>query len=678
MSDQGAGPSAGAEAESPRPRGRATSTAGLPVSTDVAAQRANREPATAGRPIDAGRAVRPRAGAAADERGTSGPPAAAERPDGASMRLRAAAPVPDASGHSGAAVSDGVPVSDGALVSDGVLVSDGAPVSGAAAPTVVVDGVAPIRPDPRTITPRPTAPHPGPSGPPAPRPDTSRPDSTRPGDIRGSEDDWSASEPAVRGGTVVRERAKPPAAPPRRRRGRRVAIVAIAIVVIVAALAAVGIRVHTVESEPVAARGPAVVPAGAVLPVEGSTAALPTAAGLAAVLAKPLRDARLGGHVSFAVSDLSTGKMLYGKGASSPTVPASSMKLATTTALLALRGPDYRITTRVVAGAKPGEVVIVGAGDPTLGATANPTYPESGRLDVLADQVKRALGRVKPTKVIYDVSIFSGSSIGPDWLLSDVNGRYIDRIYALAADGGRTDPAKIGASKRYPNSAIAAADTFAKYLGLPATAVSLGRAPAAPSSTASPTRPGAVLGSVQSAPIVRIIETMLATSDNVLAEFMARQVAIASGKPASFAGASEAVTDELRKLGMPLAGVHIVDGSGLSTDNRLTPALLTSILSYDAQPAHTSVHALFTGMPVAGYSGTLKGRFRSTATIAADGLIRAKTGSLTGVSALAGVVIDSSGRPLAFALMMDKIPWGKDAPAAADVVGAALFHCGCG
>ncbi len=353
------------------------------------------------------------------------------------------------------------------------------------------------------------------------------------------------------------------------------------------------------------------------------------------------------------------------------------MKLATATAVLALRGPNYRITTRVVAGARPGEVVLVGAGDPTLAAGPRSTYPESGRLDVLADEVKRALGGVKPTRVIIDTTLFSGPATSTGWEDSDADSTYVHPIYALTTDGGRINPSKTGNSERYPNSALAAGQIFAKLLGLPATAVANGRAPRA-ASGASGTAPGAVLASVQSAPLVRILDTMLTNSDNVLAEFMARQVAIAAHRPASFAGAAAAVTAELAKLGLPTAGTHILDGSGVSHQDRLTPALLTALLSYDAQPEHGQFHPIFSGLPIAGWSGTLAGRFITPTTNSAAGVLRAKTGTLDGVSALAGVVVDASGRSLAFAVMVDKVPIGLDAPAAEDAIGVALYRCGCG
>jgi D-alanyl-D-alanine carboxypeptidase/D-alanyl-D-alanine-endopeptidase (penicillin-binding protein 4) len=117
----------------------------------------------------------------------------------------------------------------------------------------------------------------------------------------------------------------------------------------------------------------------------------------------------------------------------------------------------------------------------------------------------------------------------------------------------------------------------------------------------------------------------------------------------------------------------------LSTDNRLTPALLTAIFALAASADHPELHSLFSGLPVAGYSGTLKDRYVDKATRGASGLLRAKTGSLTAVSALAGTVVDADGRTLAFALMVDQYPGFNEKPVhdAMDLIGTALVKCGC-
>ncbi len=87
--------------------------------------------------------------------------------------------------------------------------------------------------------------------------------------------------------------------------------------------------------------------------------------------------------------DVATGEALYDRGADRATVPASTTKLVTAATVLATRGPAYRIPTRVVAGANPGEVVLVGGGDPTLSIGAKGYFPGAARLDLLAAQVKK-------------------------------------------------------------------------------------------------------------------------------------------------------------------------------------------------------------------------------------------------------------------------------------------------
>jgi D-alanyl-D-alanine carboxypeptidase/D-alanyl-D-alanine-endopeptidase (penicillin-binding protein 4) len=457
-------------------------------------------------------------------------------------------------------------------------------------------------------------------------------------------------------------------------------LISIVAVFVVAALAvAGGIVVHnrSIPRGPLPAVGPQIAAPVPALAVNSASAPLPTADGLAAALAGPLKQPNLGSHVSVEVADLATGTMLYGHGDTSPTTPASTLKLATTIAVLSTRGPNYRITTNVVAGPLPGEVVIVGAGDPTLAAQAVGSYPEAGRLQDLATQVKQALGGVKPTKLIVDTSLYSGSPVGPGWSDENIHSTYLTSIYALSTDAGKINPANVGYAPRYDDSATGAAAVFAHYLGLPPSAVVSGKAPATPTDPSSPTAPGAVLASVQSAPLIRIIETMLATSDNMLAEAMARQVAIATGHPASFAGAAAAVTDELNQLGLPTQGVHIVDGSGISHANKVTPALMAAILTYAARPDHPELHAMFTGLPVAGYSGTLLERFHHAGMSDTFGMIRAKTGTLDGVTALAGYVVDLAGRPLILVVLLDDAP-SPGAPAAIDAIGTAVRNCGCG
>jgi D-alanyl-D-alanine carboxypeptidase/D-alanyl-D-alanine-endopeptidase (penicillin-binding protein 4) len=321
----------------------------------------------------------------------------------------------------------------------------------------------------------------------------------------------------------------------------------------------------------------------------------------------------------------------------------------------------------VLAGAAPGEVVLVGGGDPTLAVNGTGSYPGAARLDRLAAQVETALGTTKPAKVLIDSSLFAGATTGPGWDSDIVSGGYGAPVTALMVDGGRTAATPDQTSPRSAAPDVAAGQRFAQQLGLPAAAVARG--------TADPT--AKQLGSVESPPLVDLVEYMLQHSDNVLGEALARQVALAKGQPATFEGGAAAARAVLASLGLPVTGLSLSDGSGLSRRDRLSPQLLTGLLALVAGGRYPDLWPVYTGLPVAGWSGTLAGRYASGTGKAAAGAVRAKTGSLTGTITLAGLVVDADGRLLAFALMAEGTGDGDAAEAALDRVAAALAGCGC-
>ncbi|MEV1286036.1 D-alanyl-D-alanine carboxypeptidase/D-alanyl-D-alanine-endopeptidase [Micromonospora sp. NPDC049679] len=399
-------------------------------------------------------------------------------------------------------------------------------------------------------------------------------------------------------------------------------------------------------------------------------------------------------HVS--VVDILTGQSIYARQADTPTVPASTTKVLTAATVLAARGEAYRIPTRVVAGANPGEVVLVGAGDPTLAANAKGYYPGAGRLDQLAQQVKTALGGSPPSKVIIDGSLYSGPVDGPGWDSYRPTDGYAAPIAALMMDGGRIDPAQGKNGERTMKPDVAAGQAFAKALGLPQDAVTRGSAPAgggqngAPAARGSggPTAgggaeavaPGSELGRVQSPPMIRLVEFMLNESDNVVAEALARQVALARNQPASFAGGATAMVAVLAELGLPANNIELSDASGLSRRNRIPPSTLAQALTLAANPSRPELASVFAGLPVAAWSGTLQQRFASPAVQnrAGAGVVRAKTGTLSGVNTLSGVLTTADGRVLAFAALADQVPTGPEvAQPALDRIAATLAACGC-
>jgi D-alanyl-D-alanine carboxypeptidase/D-alanyl-D-alanine-endopeptidase (penicillin-binding protein 4) len=395
----------------------------------------------------------------------------------------------------------------------------------------------------------------------------------------------------------------------------------------------------------------------------------PSAAGVASKIQSLLADSRLGGRVTASVVDVASGDVLFDRNGSAPAVPASTAKLLTAAAVLQARGAGYRIPTRAVAGPNAGEVVLVGGGDPTLAAGAPATYPGAGRLDKLAEQVKSALGGAAATRVLVDSSLYTGSTLGPGWFAQDAKDGFIGHITALMTDGARRNPKQIKPpAARYSQPDLAAGQIFAKALGLPASAVGFGTAP----------RDAEQLGQVLSPPVSRLVEMMLSESDNMIAEGLARQVALARNTPASFAGGASATRDAIADLGLPLDGYGLVDGSGLSHQNKVSANLLTVLLSAAASPEHPELRPIISGLPVAAYSGTLTDRFRGSGSgAAAAGVVRAKTGTLNGVNALAGMAVDADGRLLAFAVVADATGNNFAAEGALDRVAAAIASCGC-
>ncbi len=428
-------------------------------------------------------------------------------------------------------------------------------------------------------------------------------------------------------------------------------------------------------------------PPGPVLGALNGTAPMPDEAGLTAAIGKLVTDNGLGGRTGVVVRDVITGKLLYTNAGEVPTVPASTMKLVTAATVLAARGPAYRIPTRVVAGPKPGEVIIVGGGDPTLGVNSKTFYPGAARLDKLAAATKKALGGTAPTKVYYDSSLYTGPVYEPGWDSDIPTGGFGGPATALTIDGARTAPKQLdnGYSERFSKPDAAAALAFAKALGVkstpgPAPKGSVPPAGATPSAApSSPAEPGTELARVESPPMVRLVEFMLVHSDNVVAEAMARQVALAKGKPASYAGGRAAMTETLGELGLPTAGLVLADGSGLSRTDRLTPELQTELLALAASGKRPELTEMFAGLPVAAWTGTLDERFGEAADRkAAAGVVRAKTGTLTGNHAMAGMVTTVDGRLLAFSILTDGVTASSDTTRGAlDRIAATLAGCGC-
>ncbi|WP_174242688.1 D-alanyl-D-alanine carboxypeptidase/D-alanyl-D-alanine endopeptidase [Micromonospora costi] len=489
----------------------------------------------------------------------------------------------------------------------------------------------------------------------------------------------------------------PPATPPPATpnpRGRRLPVVLAVVLLLV--LAGAGVAVvrpgpvagwfGAADDDPTAAAAAPEPSPSAVLAGSDPNAPLPSPDGVRAALDPLVGAAALGDRVNVSVADVATGQSLFAKGADDGTVPASVTKLVTGVTVLAAKGPAYRIPTRAVAGANPGEVVIVGGGDPTLAVDKKGFYPDAARLDDLAAQVKQALGGTAPTKVIVDSSLYSGPVFEPGWDADIPTGGYGAAITALMTDGARADVPQAKkdhqsgdhGAERVSQPDLSAGRSFARLLGLPSSAVSKGTAPAA-GADATAGAPGSELGKVESPPLVRLVDIMITDSDNVIAEAMARQVALARNKPASFSGAAAAMDEVAGELGLPADELSLADGSGLSRTDRISPSLLTDLITLAGNGGHPELAAIFGGLPVGGWSGTLGGRYETAGTKAGAGVVRAKTGTLTGVHAIAGLVTTADGRLLTFAVLTDRVPADglESARVALDRIAATLAGCGC-
>ena len=394
---------------------------------------------------------------------------------------------------------------------------------------------------------------------------------------------------------------------------------------------------------------------------------------VAAALAADLADPDLGRHVVGAVSSLAPGPDTWTTG-DGRYLPASTTKLLTLGAALQALGPERTFTTRVVRGDAPREVVLVGGGDPLLAskplsvAEAATTYPARADVATLALEAAEALGGRGRVRVRYDDSLFTGPTDNPAWRRDYVPDDIVSPITALMVDGG---VAPDGLS-RSDDPSLAAATAFADALAAAGLRV-------AGEPQRVVVRPGAdELAAVESAPVAELAERILDVSDNEGAEVMAHHVGLATSGTGSFEAGAAGVLQTLRGLGIGAPDDEVYDGSGLSRRNRVATSTVLALLQHAAGPGGEAMRSLVTGLPVAGFTGSLTYRFADAPAVA-RGLVRAKTGTLTGVHALAGIAVGRDGAPMAFVLAADKVKADEkvDAQAALDRAAASLAACRC-
>lgn len=372
--------------------------------------------------------------------------------------------------------------------------------------------------------------------------------------------------------------------------------------------------------------GAALAPAATARPSE------PTDPAVDALLAKRLDNPRIGDRVGLLVLDAATGQVVSQHDAEGRYLPASNMKIVTAVTALATMGATTRLTTTVRAGATPTDVILEGGGDPLL---------TTEHLLRLAKRTARGLAPAVPIVVHVDDDRFPDTRRGPGWTSS-----YIPYVVAPVEALGRlgdysTDPSR--------NAAMVFVQRL-RALGVPAT---LGEDADAGD--------GTVLAQTRGHTVDQVVSLMLSRSENNVAEVLYRQVAVATGVEASWDGARAATEAVLRSLGVEPAGMALLDGSGLSRKNRVSPRFLVDVLRVARVTNPGPFAAMFEAdaLPVSGRTGTLAtayGRYVTKQSRCAQGDVHAKTGSLFDTITLAGVAATEDGDERLFAMLVNDRP----------------------
>jgi serine-type D-Ala-D-Ala carboxypeptidase/endopeptidase (penicillin-binding protein 4) len=357
-------------------------------------------------------------------------------------------------------------------------------------------------------------------------------------------------------------------------------------------------------------------------------AATPLPTRLAQALAVP--GSRPAASAAIAI-DLASGRPVFERNADTSLIPASNEKLTVTYAALVSLGVRYRFRTEVLSVGRQdgttwhGNIYLKGFGDPTL---------TSQQLKRLAAQLKTAGIERVDGRVVGDESWFDGQRTAPGWKSSFFLFES-PPLSALVVDHG------VYENHLALQPALAAAGRFKQLLkarGIEAGRATVGRAPAGASA----------LAHVESAALPKVLQEMDRDSDNFTAELMLKQLGAEAGGAGTTRAGAAVVLRDLQAADVPLAGVRIADGSGLSLDDRLTARALATMLV--AVWNNVALRQVFwRALPIAGENGTLEDRMERAP---ARGVVRAKTGTTNRSSALSGYV----GRRYAFVIIQNGFP----------------------
>jgi len=379
-------------------------------------------------------------------------------------------------------------------------------------------------------------------------------------------------------------------------------------------------------------------------------------------------DARLA-QFEGSVVNAATGEVLFDRNGSTPARTGSVLKTLTSAVALSVLGPDARLTTRVTGDAGTGAVSLVGGGDATLSATGSSVYAGAPTVADLATQVKASLGEQPLTQITLDATFWNPSDKwDPSWKRTEQTIGYHSEVTALMVDGDRANPAA-QTSPRSTDPVARAGDAFRSAL----VAAGVVGADSATMTQGAATS-GTVIAQVSSQPVSRLISQLLPTSDNTLAEMLARVSSKASGADGSAASLTALYKSVLSSTyGLDTSSLTIIDGSGLS-ENDAVPSTFVARLMIQVLNREHGLGVVYDALPVSGKTGTLASRFTG-ANAVARGAVHAKTGWIDTAYTLAGTVDAADGTKLTFAFYaIGSVQ--DDARAALDTLTTAVYSCG--
>ena len=371
------------------------------------------------------------------------------------------------------------------------------------------------------------------------------------------------------------------------------------------------------------------------------------------------------------------GGLVVAEGIDRRVIPASTQKVLTATAALARLEPNTRFRTEIRSDAVAsgttlnGDLWLIGGGDPLL-ETSDYTKTQKHESDLatpfddLVDAVAKSGVTTITGSVVGDGRRFDDQGRVPTWKRSYVTAGEVGVISGLMVDDNFTVLNAKGKRIAATDPSVDAARLLqTKLADRGVTVIGEPRSPKAGERAAVLAAPN-LMASVESKTIGEVVGEMLRWSDNTTAEMLIKEIGRSGTKgiAGSWQLGIQNLERSLRIAGVSETAIHLADGSGLDVSNRVTCQTLL-----DAVKSHPASSAFFAGLPVMGRTGTLRLRLRDTE---AQGKVRAKTGTLNGVSSLAGAADASDGSTVSFAIVFNGLSSTGDGVAAADAIVTAL------